>query len=71
MLEEIREETTKSLDDLKDLTLRSVSFLCTELPQHSFAPAGGASQNEFRELAPDIDVGPGLLLVFSREGIYR
>ncbi|CAE7564176.1 Cacna1c [Symbiodinium pilosum] len=55
MLEEIREETTKSLDDLKDLTLRSVSFLCTELPQHSF----GASQNEFRELAPDIDVAPG------------
>ena len=59
MLEEIREETGKSLDDLKDLTLRSASFLHAELPRHSRAVSADACHcRVLRELAPDIDSEP-------------
>lgn len=56
MLEEIREETGKGLDDLKDLTLRSVSFLHAE---HSKAASADTSHcPKLRELAPDVDSEP-------------
>ena len=55
-LEEIRAETSKSLDDLKDLTLRSVSYLCTELPRRASVASHSPSQN--CEVAPDTDVAP-------------
>ena len=51
MLEEIREETGKGLDDLKDLTLRSVSFLHAASADTSHCP-------KLRELAPDVDSEP-------------